>query len=91
MKFDPKQHIIGKVYDLTQEDMQAMLMEIDRLRNAHKILVGVSAEYAKERDELRAKLAIAEEALEIAADRGPDFWLVAEKALSKIRGEKCRD
>ncbi len=31
MKFKPEQHIVGKVYDLTQENMNAMLAEIERL------------------------------------------------------------
>jgi hypothetical protein len=31
MKFDPKTHIIGKVYDLTQENMNDMLAHIERL------------------------------------------------------------
>ena len=31
IKYDPKQHITGKVYDLTQENMNAMLDEIRRL------------------------------------------------------------
>lgn len=30
MKFNPKTHIIGKVYDVTQANMNAMLFEIDR-------------------------------------------------------------
>ena len=32
MKFDPGKHIIGKVYDLTQENMNAMIKEIERQR-----------------------------------------------------------
>ena len=31
MKFKPENHIIGKAYDLTQENMQAMLIHIDKL------------------------------------------------------------
>jgi hypothetical protein len=31
MKFNPDNHITGKVYDLTQENMQAMLSHIDTL------------------------------------------------------------
>ena len=30
-KFKPENHIIGKAYDLTQENMQAMLIHIDKL------------------------------------------------------------
>ena len=33
-----------------------LLAEIDRLRNAHKILLGISAQYAEERDKKRACL-----------------------------------
>ena len=33
MKFNPKTHIIGKVYDLTQENMCAMLEYIDELKD----------------------------------------------------------
>lgn len=40
MKFRPEQHIVGKVYDLTQENMQAMVLEIDRLRAENKLLEG---------------------------------------------------
>jgi hypothetical protein len=32
MKFYPEKHLVGKVYDLTQENMCAMLVEIDRLK-----------------------------------------------------------
>jgi ABC-type phosphate transport system auxiliary subunit len=31
MKYNPYTHIIGKVYDLTQENMNALLYEIDKL------------------------------------------------------------
>lgn len=31
MKYNPYTHIIGKVYDLTQENMNALLDEIDKL------------------------------------------------------------
>lgn len=31
MKFVPKQHIVGKVYDLTQENMNAMIAHIEEL------------------------------------------------------------
>jgi DNA-binding transcriptional regulator PaaX len=37
MNFNPKTHIIGKVYDLTQENMCAMLLEIERLRTESKV------------------------------------------------------
>lgn len=32
MKYDSSNHIIGKVYDLTQENMNAMLLHIDELK-----------------------------------------------------------
>lgn len=31
MKFNARNHIVGKVYDLTQENMSAMLAEVERL------------------------------------------------------------
>lgn len=37
MKFKATTHIKGKVYDLTQENMCAMIEEIDRLRGALKM------------------------------------------------------
>lgn len=33
VKFDPKTHIAGKVYDLSQENMNLMIKEIERLQN----------------------------------------------------------
>lgn len=35
MKYNPYTHIIGKVYDLTQENMNALLDEIDRLNQEY--------------------------------------------------------
>lgn len=32
MKYRPEQHIIGKVYDLTQENMNAMIRHIEDLQ-----------------------------------------------------------
>lgn len=37
-KYKPETHIVGKVYDLTQENMNAMLADIDRLRKENKRL-----------------------------------------------------
>ena len=36
--FNPETHIIGKVYDLTQENVCAMLEEIDRLKKENREL-----------------------------------------------------
>lgn len=33
MKFNPKTHTVGKTYDLTQDNMTAMILEIDKLQN----------------------------------------------------------
>lgn len=33
-QFNPKTHIVGKVYDLTQENMNAMIKEIELLSKA---------------------------------------------------------
>lgn len=38
MKFKPENHIIGKAYDLTQENMQAMIIEIERLNEEREYL-----------------------------------------------------
>ncbi len=35
MNYKPNNHIIGKVYDLTQENMNAMLEHIEQLRIEH--------------------------------------------------------
>jgi len=37
-KFNPNTHIIGKVYDLTQENMNTMIDEIERLKILNKDL-----------------------------------------------------
>lgn len=34
MRFDPRQHITGMVYDLSQRNMNAMIAEIERLEEA---------------------------------------------------------
>lgn len=38
MNFDLKTHTIGKVYDLTQENMCAMIAEIEELQAALKVM-----------------------------------------------------
>jgi hypothetical protein len=38
MKFNPDNHIVGKVYDLTQENMNAMLIHIDTLEKENEQL-----------------------------------------------------
>lgn len=39
MKFKPENHIIGKAYDLTQENMQAMLIHIDKLEEDEEMFL----------------------------------------------------
>lgn len=34
-KYKPNNHIKGKVYDLTQENMQAMIRHIEELKDSH--------------------------------------------------------
>ena len=38
-KFKPDNHIVGKVYDLTQENMQAMLIYIDKLEEDQEMFL----------------------------------------------------
>lgn len=45
MKFNPETHIIGKVYDLTQENMNALLFEVEKLSNN---VIELQTELAKE-------------------------------------------
>ena len=76
MKYNPYTHIIGKVSDLSQENMNALLDEIYRLNLMLKELRTDSLEDHQEYkratklyiDELRSKLAKAREALEFYAD-----------------------
>lgn len=35
MKFKPEHHIVGKVYDLTQENMNAMIIAFEELQKAY--------------------------------------------------------
>lgn len=39
MKFKPENHTTGKVYDLTQENMQEILNHLDDVRNDYYIAV----------------------------------------------------
>lgn len=45
-KFNPENHIIGKVYDLTQENMQTMLNHIDKLESENAQLRKALQKYA---------------------------------------------
>jgi hypothetical protein len=38
MKFNPENHVVGKVYDLTQENMNAMLIHIETLEEENEYL-----------------------------------------------------
>lgn len=47
MKFNPKTHIIGKVYDLTQENMNALISEVEKLNhNVIELQTELAKEYA---------------------------------------------
>lgn len=63
-KFKSDNHIIGKVYDLTQENMQAMLNHIDKLEEELDAALMVVHMLEKEKTQLRA-------ALQQIADKGP--------------------
>lgn len=47
-KFKSDNHIIGKVYDLTQENMQAMLNHIDKLESENARLFNELADLKKD-------------------------------------------
>lgn len=51
MKFRPEQHIPGKVYDLTQENMNAMLAEIERLKEKLDIAVDAMVDSIAQADD----------------------------------------
>jgi hypothetical protein len=100
MKFNPDHHIIGKVYDLTQENMQAMLMEIDRLRYNLGAVIKARDSVFNDNTNLQEKLAVAVEALEGWLSSTPtnkdgkyceiNQWHAARalEALSKIQGKE---
>jgi hypothetical protein len=47
MKFKPETHIVGKVYDLTQENMNKMIAEIENLQKENETLRQALSFYAE--------------------------------------------
>ena len=70
MKWNFKTHIIGKVYDLTQDNMNAMIAEIERLQqcNDADVIRQRLIKMKIERSELDDKLTKANEVLSAAQD-----------------------
>lgn len=71
MKFNPENHIVGKVYDLTQENMNAMLIHIDTLE--------------KENEHLHAMLtAIKQSLIEISIQSEGTVMAIDEMETNKV-------
>ena len=90
MKYNPQTHIIGKVYDLTQENMNALLDEIDKLNLKLKELHSDSLEDHQEYKrmtyqlikDLREENARYREALEFYANQ--NSWIGYHRDCTSI-------
>jgi hypothetical protein len=71
MKFNPDNHIVGKVYDLTQENMNAMIAAFE--------------EEKKENEKLRAMLsAIKQSLIEICIQSEGTVMAIDEMETNKV-------
>jgi hypothetical protein len=71
MKFNPDNHIVGKVYDLTQENMNAMIAAFE--------------EEKKENEKLRAMLtAIKQSLIEISIQSEGTVMAIDEMETKKV-------
>ena len=60
MKFNPENHIVGKVYDLTQENMNAMLIHIDTLEKQLDEALTLKLALKETKEQLKDTLAFIE-------------------------------
>ena len=83
-KFKPDNHIVGKVYDLTQENMQAMLIYIDKLEGDQEMFLNEHDENVRlhfENVDLKEQNARLREALEEIVRTESSAEFIARAAL----------
>lgn len=80
-------HIVGKVYDLTQENMQKIIAELESIQNDYRILISQNSKLWSQLESLKGTLEEIESDMYIGYKKSCECPDAAKKALNKIKGD----
>lgn len=80
-------HFVGKVYDLTQENMQKIILELETIQNDYKILISQNSKLWSQLENLKGALEEIGADMYIGYKKSCECPDAANEALNKIKGD----